>query len=113
MSRTYKDKSWKYELERNTETRARVPYIRSYTDWTGVYKEHSSYIWLDIPGVKTKKPRTHFTRHYMSTPSWWTRLMMGKPQRREGRIWERKVLFQDLQETDPPQVGCKPHIYFY
>ena len=72
-------------------------------------------IWR-IPGptTKPKKRRTQDVEwHWMSTPSWWTRLTMNRPQRRAGRLWERKVLFQDLEDADPPGVSHKPHIYFW
>jgi hypothetical protein len=73
--------------------------------------------YINLPTTKTKKRRKVDTEwHWMNTPSWWTRLMMNKPQRREGSIWERKAVltdFSSLLELDTPGVGRKPHVYFW
>lgn len=52
---------------------------------------------------------------FQATPSWWTRLTMNKPQRRQGSIWQRntkKTAIEDLKDTDVPSVSRKPHQYF-
>jgi hypothetical protein len=72
------------------------------------------YRYIQLPTTKPKRRKELDTEwHWMTTPSWWTSLMMNKPQRRAGRIWERKVLFEDIEITDPPSVGKKPHIYYW
>ena len=49
-----------------------------------------------------------------STPAWWTRLMMTKPQRRLASMWQRKVeTSTNLEEVDKPPHGNKPHQYFW
>jgi hypothetical protein len=127
MSRTYKhvkrehthpEQVWDYGREC-------LPYQTKALEWvyneeTGRYESRETkrlvtrYYYVDKPGVFTKKRKEVDTEwHWMSTPSWWTRLTMNKPQRRKGRVWERKVLFQELEEVDPPGVGHKPHQYYY
>ena len=71
--------------------------------------------YIQVAGKKTKKRRNycHF-RWYSTTPSWWTRITMTRPQRRRGRVWEHTVLkATDLELVDPPTVGRKPHVYYY
>ena len=70
--------------------------------------------YIYAPTTKPKRRKGEDVEwHWMSTPSWWTRLVMNRPQRREGRLWERKVHFEDIEETDPPGVSKKPHIYYW
>lgn len=72
-------------------------------------------VYLKKPGVRTKKKRSvdNSWHWYSATPSWWTRLTMNRPQRRNGKLWERKVLFEDVESTDPPLVSRKPHVYYH
>ncbi len=99
MSRSYKDSRRKYH-----------------------FKDYWTLDWIPLEGYghrlgKTSKPKLRkevdTEDHWMSTPSWWTRLVMNRPQRRAGRLWERKVLFEDIEETDSPGVSHRPHIYYY
>ena len=104
MSRTHKDKPSKLRCEL---------YMK---DW--ILVEHDGFRKYR-PGktTKTKKRREVDTEnHWMSTPSWWTRLLMTKPQRREGTLWEREVVktqLTELEEVDKPSVSRKPHIYYF
>ena len=120
MSRTYKDRSYE-----------RSPYYRHYRDdteiihckitrkdWRGegmVTYDHIYY--MELPTTKPKKPKHVDTEyHWMSTPSWWTRLVMNRPQRRAGRIWERNAAHtvkEELDVLDTPSVGHKPHQYYW
>lgn len=106
MSRTEKDKNWKLKY----------PEIHPSFDNIKITSDGYSIRYIQKPGVKTKKRKELDTNwHWLnSTPSWWTRLMMNRPQRRAGRVWEHQVLKQlDLEDCDPPGVGHKPHIYYY
>ncbi len=112
MSRTYKDRP----------SRVRFPEFNAlYDTFRIAYEEENDfgdvrvrYSYLKKPGIKTKKKKHVDTEwHWMSTPSWWTRLIMNRPQRRKGRLWERAILFQELEETDAPGVGKKPHQYYW
>lgn len=86
MSRTTKDKPWPIQSP-----------------------DHHSI--ADKP-KRAKKKDTEW--HWMSTPSWWTRLMMNRPQRRKGKLWEAGVKFEAVtEETDPPGASKKPHKYFW
>lgn len=99
MSRTYKDKPWKFKYD---------PYTKDMIPTEG-------YGYLLTKTTKTKKRKEVDTEyHWMNTPSWWTRLRMNRPQRAAGRLWERTVFYElDLEDTDPPGVGKKPHIYYW
>jgi hypothetical protein len=106
MSRTLKDRRWELKF----------PEIRWDFDSFKITSDNSYTIrYIKLPGVKTKKRKELDTDwHWLSaTPSWWTRLTMNRPQRRAGRVWEQKVLLEDLEETDPPGVSHKPHCYYY
>jgi hypothetical protein len=107
MSRTLKDKKWELKF----------PELNYRFDSVKITNDDSYNIrYIQLPGVKSKKKRELDTDwHWLNTtPSWWTRLTMNRPQRRAGRVWEHEVLKQaDLEDCDPPGVGHKPHIYFY
>ena len=130
MSRTYKDKPFRFTdegLEPKDYTRIayEVEQICSYT-YDEVSKRYK-YTPLKTPiyytgfytlYTKTTKPKRRrqediTSRWYKRTPSAWTRLMMNRPMRAKGRAWERKVLLEDINETDPPSVSRKPHIYYW
>lgn len=105
MSRTYKDKPYKLH----------PGYWQNDQDDYYVYRDDLP--WYTIK-KKTSKPKKRkevdFEWHWMSTPSAWTRLMMNRPMRARGKAWEKKVLKEvDLEDTDPPGVGKKPHIYYW
>lgn len=55
--------------------------------------------------------------HWMNTPSWWTRLFMNVPIRREGKAFEKdavKVIDVELlEDIDKPNVSKKPHKYYW
>lgn len=72
---------------------------------------------LKKPGVLPKRKKgLDVEDHWMNTPSWWIRLMMSKPQRREGSLWERETVRTPLEEldgVDTPSISRKPHIYYW
>lgn len=109
MSRTYKDKPSKFKYEPWDKDR----YLLKTN--VGDYFHHYNYLWTKT--TKTKKRKEQDTEwHWMGTPSDWTRLMMNKPQRRAGTLWEREVVkcqVADLEEVDKPSVSRKPHIYYW
>jgi hypothetical protein len=122
MSRTYKDKPWKFknpEAADWTYGREKVEYERETTDyWTGEPRVVTSYCYREVAGTKTKKRKTTDTNwHWLqSTPSWWTRMMMNRPQRREAHLWENRAVHTDpeqLEEIDTPNVSHKPHNYYW
>lgn len=103
MSRTHKDKKWKYRSPENA--------------WEyGTYNTTQWY-WLKYPGAFTKKRKEVDTEcHWMTTPGWWVRMMMNKPQRVASKQWERevvKMVVEDLVDADPPSLGKKPHVYYW
>jgi len=65
------------------------------------------------------KPRNYLDpdhNWYSATPSWWTRLMMNRPQRAEAHKWEQNAKhtpIDQLEELDTPSVSRKPHVYFW
>jgi hypothetical protein len=111
MSRTYKDKPYKYT--QYAKERVRACFRRS--------QDCGEYIvsyWVWDNSLKTKKRKeVDHEYHWMNTPSWWTRMMMNRPQRREAHLWEREVSKiqdqEELEEVDIPNVSHKPHVYYW
>ncbi len=107
MSRTLKDRKWELKF----------PELGWQFDSIKITSDSSySVRYIKLPGVKTKKRKEVDTDwHWLrGSPSWWTRLTMNRPQRRAGHMWEQKVLLEtDLENTDPPSVSYKPHVYYY
>lgn len=99
MSRTYKDKPAKFVYE---------PYTKDMIPTEG-------YGYRLTKTTKTKKRKEVDTEyHWMNTPSWWVHEFMQVPQRAAGKVWEKKVLKEiDLEDTDPPGVSRKPHMYYW
>ena len=102
MSRTLKDKPSKLRFDFYTKDQIEL--------------DHYGYSRYRLgKTTKTKKRKELDTEdHWMSTPSWWTRLMMGKPERRNAHMLEKKILrIVDLEDFDFPNLKRKPHIYFW
>lgn len=110
MSRTFKDIPYRLVYEYKTN---RVK-----------YPKHEYFYDSEKDDIKLREYEYHFNRfeqktksrkyyHHMSTPSWWTRAVMNRPNRRAARVWERQVLFQDIELADPPGVSRKPHKYYW
>jgi hypothetical protein len=129
MSRTYKDKPNRLKYDRydkdmvvySTEEVERDHHIELKNgefvrvDWPEEeWRTYTRISYIYGKTSKTKKRKEQDCEwHWMSTPSWWTRLTMNRPQRRQGKLWERAVLFEDIEEADPPGVGHKPHNYYW
>lgn len=126
MSRTYKDKKWtlrfpEYDYTKDREAVPYEAYRRRYdwetSNWIITDEVITRYYYLPKKGVKTKKRRKIDTNwHWMSTPSWWTRLMMNRPQRRAAHLWEKeaqKTEVESLEDLDIPNVSHKPHKYYW
>jgi hypothetical protein len=122
MSRTYKDSN-RVKLKRYYKDRWE-------TEHTKYEYESEKYLWPDFnvsvglttrikylkkPGVLTKKRKeVDTTDHWMTTPGWWIRLTMNRPERREHHLLEKKVLREiDIEDVDFPDLGRKPHIYYW
>lgn len=107
MSRTLKDKRWELRWPEDA--------------WDyGVEKinvdlgHRMGVRYLEVAGIKTKKRKNYcHYKWWAKSPSWWVRLTMNRPQRRKARVWEHKVLCQDLEQVDHPLCSRKPHIYYY
>lgn len=118
MSRTYKDKKWSLRYPENdyrfgTE---KVAYIVQYTSaYTEEPCEYTHHIYVNLPGSKKKKKRRENGdwKWCESTPSWFVNTFMTRPKRRACSVWERQVLFQDIEDADCPDYGRKPHVYYY
>ena len=108
MSRTYKDRpskvrfpeeQWDYRYECNGQ------------------RDFFSLRYLERKGVLTKKKKQVDTEnHWMTTPSWFIRDFMNRPQRRASKMWENTVIGKSVDELDledPPMIGKKPHIYYW
>ena len=116
MSRTFKDKPYRLTHEPWDKDTIHVPAIQTYTLWRTKEKvEIDTFIHLQLPTTKTKKRKTKDTEdHWMTTPGWWIRLMMGRPERRSANMLTHKaLLLADIEEIDIPDLKRKPHIYYW
>lgn len=94
MSRTTKDKSFKL----------RHPEWATYSYWEG----KSAY----LNTKKRKELDTEF--HWMSTPGWWNKLMHTRPERRKIKVMLTVLTgLECLDDVDVPDLGRKPHIYYW
>lgn len=99
MSRTHKDKPHKLQHPR----------------WD------VDFIWCDGWGyryaktTKTKKRKEVDTEdHWMTTPGWWVSLTMTRPERRYANAATHKLLrLADIEDADIPDLGRKPHNYYW
>lgn len=102
MSRTHNDKPWE----------VRFPEER----WEYEYTEDNYVFRLKKSGVKTKKKRSYHPPFWMTTPMWWIREFMNRPQRAKGAMWEKatiKLDIESLEDVDHPNVSRKPHLYYW
>ena len=124
MSRTYKDsnrvKLKRYYKDRWETEHTKFTYETSYRGWAGYEvedtgKTYTMTKYLQKAGVKPKKRKeVDTTDHWMSTPSWWTKLCMIKPERRNAHLIEKAALkTADIEDVDFPDLGRKPHIYYW
>lgn len=123
MSRTYKDRPNRlkpYNVERDA-SRVVVYSQYYYTDISTGERRVGNYPrFMDVAGAKRKKKR-HYSpyksgEHWMSTPSWWTRQFMLRPQRTKLNRLTRKALkltLEALEDLDVPFTKNKPHIYYW
>ena len=121
MSRTYKDRPERVRFPQEYKYfdtgYEKVSYTDNYKTHDGDVRELTRYWLRELPGVKTKKPKHMDTEwHWMSTPSWWTRLTMNRPLRRSAHLWEHEVAKckpEELEEAEYPDTGHKPHNYYW
>ena len=129
MSRTYKDQprrvrqpyGWHQDatLEKVTHSVTHVTQLNWETmefTTTELEEPYESvrYRWVYRPTTKPKqRKRTDTEYHWMTTPGWFHHIFNNVPQRRRGRAWERKVLLEDLEDTDPPRFSKKPEKYYW
>lgn len=99
MSRTYKDQP------------ARVRFPEPF-DCDRVPLSGYFFRWIQVPGVRTKKPKDVDTEHHwMTTPGHWTHIMMNRPQR--ARENQQLRCIYDLEDFDFVDTKRKPHIYYW
>jgi len=98
MSRTYKDKPHKLKHE----------------PWDKDLVHLGDWYWIEGPTTKAKKRKeVDHEWHWMTTPGWWVKMTMNKPERRAAHLLERKALTSDIEDFEIPDFGRKPHIYFW
>jgi hypothetical protein len=117
MSRTYKDRPRRIVWGTWGDDRYYVDYVAEYRDYrTGKYHTVERSVGLTYAGYHPKKKRSadEDWRWCQSTPSWWVRMFMNKPKRRECRLWEQSLkTLADLEDADCPDYGHKPHLYYW
>jgi hypothetical protein len=87
MSRTYKDKPWKFKAEESSQY--------------GLKRE-------DQPKKKKNKDTEG---RWMGTPSWWTHMFMIRPRRVSENQQLRNIF--DIEEFDFIDVKRKNHKYYW
>lgn len=98
MSRTYKDQP--------ARVRWPEPYDHDTLHIPGTWRS------IQLPTTRAKKRKHVDTEcHWMSTPSWWTRLTMNRPQR--SRENHQLRMMHHLEDFDFVDTGRKPHIYYF
>ena len=76
------------------------------------FRYFPGYPFLKRPGVKTKKRKEVDTKHHwMSTPSWWTRMFMIRPRRTAEN--QQLRMMGDIDEFDFIDNKRKPHKYYW
>jgi len=121
MSRTYKDKPNKFRKDHYSwhEDWERVTYTYTYRNILkdGEPVTYTSSYSVQKPTSKRKKRKELDTEdHWMTTPSWWWRIVHHRPTRRACHIWEKSVhrfLDDDVDLSICPDFGRKPHHYFW
>lgn len=64
---------------------------------------------LNVPDLRKKKKSDH-VYWPMSTPSWWTRMIINRPYRRAIKMWERNVMKTDIEDVVPNK---EPRLKYY
>ncbi len=117
MSRTYKHIK-KVKLKKYYRERWETEHIKyNYEAHKYLWPDFDTPIGLTIrtaylkkPGVLTKKRKEVDTEnHWMSTPSWWVRMTMNKPQRRSVSLWEQQLSNLDTSRYNPSYEGTYPY----
>lgn len=67
---------------------------------------------------KTTKPKKRkevdSEDHWITTPGWWIKLTMTRPERRGAHLLEKKALrILDIEDVDFPNLGNKPFNYYW
>ncbi len=111
MSRTHKDVPVKHRKPRDVYdwlyTTEKVAYLNE--------NDKLRYWYKELPGLKPKKRKeVDLEYHWMTTPSWWTRLTMNRPTRRYYHLLEHEAArVSDLEEFDIPDLKKKPYNYYW
>lgn len=125
MSRTYKHikacKNKRYYKERWDSERVAFEYEGTTYYSPELNDVPATYIirtmWLDKPGVKTKKRKELDTEdHWMTTPSWWNNLFHTRPIRGKFRSFCRNAVRSStgtLEEMLEPEDSKDPHKYYW
>ena len=108
MSRTFKDKPWKYTTEKLEKDASGEMLV-------GITNDRRYYWHRELPGVKTKKKRNYtefYLGYYSRCPSWWVKEFMTVPKRAACRNWEKTRNLSNLDD-DCPDYGNKPFEYYW
>jgi hypothetical protein len=110
MSRTYKDKPWKY---RDDTWKSESVKVEGYSN----KYDQICFYWIKLPGVKKKRKRSFVewgNWMYTSAPSWFTRMYMNRPARRKAHMFEQLCLNNsNLENLDGFITNDKAFVYYY
>ena len=104
MSRTKKDVKSKYRDDVCNNVLFWLP--TAFAAW-GLEGRHPKF--RSVPKLRKHKD---FTYHWMSTPSWWTKVKMNRPMRR--KLKQALHTVSNLEEFDEGTgYSKKPHRYYW
>ena len=99
-------------MSRTLKTSSRRKYFKNYWQQDRVMVE--GYGWRLSKTTKPKLKKVVDTEdHWMTTPQWWVRIMMNKPERRATKVCLEKLSLSNLEEVDIVDTGRKPHVYYW
>ena len=116
MSRTYNTNPKRVRYPESPDTSLET-YTAVWVDRNGQEYEYQRRLYLRKPYLLPKLPkRVDTEQHWQSTPSWWTRMYMRRPQRvKLNRLTRRAIgiSLEALEAFDVPNLKRKPHVYYW
>lgn len=108
MSRTYRRKTARYQLQEQTDR------IHSWAAWATA-RGATSDVDKVREEIQTARDRFHLDGNWtMTTPAWWIRMAMTRPQRQRTRaLCDLTLRLCDLDDTPLFPLAKRPHVYYW